>query len=150
MYDKFAANLDIQNSGAVVASPDKNTPGGSYYFNWMRDAALSLQIYQELNDLDYNKVQEVMYDYQSWVAMVQKKPDKNNDVRIEPKFNIPSGDPYTGGWCRPQTDGPGIRSNTLITWSHILINAGKTDEAKNTVWPIITQDLDWVVNNWQS
>lgn len=46
--------------------------------------------------------------YSKWVEIVQHKPDPNNiDVRIEPKFTIPDGEPYTGGWCRPQTDGPG-------------------------------------------
>jgi len=45
MYVKFVANLNIQNSGAVVASPDHDTPGGDYYFHWMRDAGLSQQIY---------------------------------------------------------------------------------------------------------
>ena len=35
-------------------------------------------------------------------------PDANVDVRVEPKFEIPSGTPYEGGWCRPQTDGPGL------------------------------------------
>ena len=33
--------------------------------------------------------------------------DELVDVRIEPKFYIPDGKPYDGGWCRPQTDGPG-------------------------------------------
>ena len=27
--------------GAVVAAPDYNTPGGSYYYHWERDGALS-------------------------------------------------------------------------------------------------------------
>jgi hypothetical protein len=46
--------------------------------------------------------------YAEWVEKVQHKPDPNVDVRVEPKFTIPDGEPYTGGWCRPQTDGPGI------------------------------------------
>ena len=33
------------------------------------------------------------------MGKVQNKQDPNGiDVRIEPKFEIPSGDPYTGGW----------------------------------------------------
>ncbi len=34
MMSYFMANIDIDGSGAVVASPDRNTPGGSYYFHW--------------------------------------------------------------------------------------------------------------------
>ncbi len=46
--------------------------------------------------------------YAEWVEKVQHMPDANVDVRVEPKFEIPSGKPYEGGWCRPQTDGPGL------------------------------------------
>ena len=42
-----------------------------------------------------------MTAYAQWVQKVQGKTDTNVDVRTEPKFEIPSGDPYTGGWCRP-------------------------------------------------
>jgi GH15 family glucan-1,4-alpha-glucosidase len=45
MYTLFEANLDIQAVGAVVAAPDFSTPGGSYYYEWMRDGALSMRIY---------------------------------------------------------------------------------------------------------
>ena len=45
---------------------------------------------------------------------VQHKEDPNGiDVRVEPKFTIPDGNPYTGGWCRPQTDGPALRAMAL-------------------------------------
>ena len=38
----FLKNVDIQGGGGVLASPDKKVPGGgSYYFHWMRDAALT-------------------------------------------------------------------------------------------------------------
>jgi len=47
---------------------------------------------------------------------MQGMQDPNNvDVRVEAKFEIPSGTPFNGGWCRPQTDGPGLRAITLIT-----------------------------------
>lgn len=100
MSAKYNDQLDVQNCGAVVAAPDHNTPGGDYYFAWMRDGALSMRTYMELNE-DYQTVQHKMEAYTSWVSKLQSKNDGNVDVRIEPKFNIPSGDPYTGGWCRP-------------------------------------------------
>lgn len=90
----------MQGSGAVVAAPDHSTPGGDYYFAWMRDGALSMRTYMEVND-DYSTVRHKMESYTNWVAKLQTKQDNNVDVRTEPKFNIPSGDPYTGGWCRP-------------------------------------------------
>lgn len=55
MSNKFNEQLDVQGSGAVVAAPDHNTPGGDYYFAWMRDGALSMRTYMELND-DYSAI----------------------------------------------------------------------------------------------
>jgi glucoamylase len=45
MYQFFDANINIQGQGGVVAAPDPNTPGGSYYYHWMRDAALTMRTY---------------------------------------------------------------------------------------------------------
>ena len=38
----FNANINIQGKGGIVAAPDHNTPGGSYYFHWERDGALTI------------------------------------------------------------------------------------------------------------
>ena len=60
-YDKmnslFEANINIQGKGGVVAAPDHSTPGGSYYYHWMRDAALTMRTYMELNNKDLSKIQ---------------------------------------------------------------------------------------------
>ena len=38
-----------------------------------------------------------------------KQVDTNGeDIRTEPKFNLPDGDLFTDPWCRPQNDGPGL------------------------------------------
>ena len=31
----------------------------------------------------------------------------------QPKFTIDDQEPYTGGWCRPQTDGPALRAMAM-------------------------------------
>ena len=46
IYARYEANLNIEGSGAVVAAPDTETPGGSYYYHWMRDAGLSIKVGQ--------------------------------------------------------------------------------------------------------
>jgi len=151
MYENFVNNINVDGVGAVVASRDTGTPGGSYFFNWMRDAALSIKVFMEINDNDYNRVKDVMESYTNWVGKVQNQEDPNgNDVRIEPKFEIPSGKPYTGGWCRPQTDGPGLRANSLSQWGQILITAGQQSYASEHVLPLVKKDLDWVTQNWES
>ena len=38
------------------------------------------------------------------------QPNPNGiDARCEPKFYIETMEPYDGGWCRPQNDGPALR-----------------------------------------
>merc|ERR1719378_1938013 len=149
MKDNYRANLNVEQSGAVVAAPDDATPGGSYYYHWMRDAGLSIKAWMDINDNDYNAVKDVLEPYLGWVDKVQHKNDPNGiDVRIEPKFEIPDGEPYTGGWCRPQTDGPGLRAMAVSKWGLILVNEGMTDAAKSQAWPLVSFDMEWVTANW--
>merc|ERR1711892_1569613 len=56
MYAKYEANLNIDGTGAIVAAPDHETPGGDYYYHWMRDAGLSIKAWMDINDNDYEKV----------------------------------------------------------------------------------------------
>jgi len=53
------------------------------------------------------------------------------DIREEVKYDIPSGGVFTGAWCRPQNDGPGLRALTLMEYANLLIKAGKADELKS-------------------
>jgi len=148
MYDNYLANLNIDGSGAVVAAPDQETPGGSYYYHWMRDAGLSIKAWLDINDNDYDKVRVELDGYAAWVAKVQHKTDPNGiDVRIEPKFTIPDGEPYTGGWCRPQTDGPALRAMAMSKWGMILAETGKGDPS--SIWEIVKFDMAWVTENWK-
>ena len=75
------------------------------------------------------------------LGIVQHKEDQYCDVRIEPKFTIDDQEPYSGGWCRPQTDGPALRAMAMAKWGNILIDNGHEDEAKSTIWPLIEYDL---------
>eukprot|EP00933_Yihiella_yeosuensis_P016844 TRINITY_DN1424_c0_g1_i1.p1 TRINITY_DN1424_c0_g1~~TRINITY_DN1424_c0_g1_i1.p1 ORF type:complete len:513 (-),score=151.45 TRINITY_DN1424_c0_g1_i1:332-1870(-) len=155
----FLANIDIGGSGAIVAAPDHDTgPGGDYYFHWERDGALSthalLATAAKLDDVD-----EHLQHYVQWVLKVQNQADNHNiDVRTEPKYTIPDGRPFTGAWCRPQTDGPGLRAKTLAEYGMKLMDAGKADFVKQNLWTgdqskynggAVYHDLDWLVNNWK-
>lgn len=155
----FLANIDIGGSGAVVAAPDHNTgPGGDYYFHWERDGALSthalLATADKLEDVDSH-----LQHYVQWVLKVQNQPDPHNiDIRTEPKYTIPDGKPFMGSWCRPQTDGPGLRAKTLAEYGMKLLEAGREDYVKQKLWTgdknkynggAVYHDLDWLVKNWQ-
>jgi len=141
----FEANLDAEGSGEVMASPDHATgPGGDYYFAWARDGALSMNAYlQALGSLQ--DVESKMDAWISWLERSQNQPDPNDiNVLVEPKFLIPQGTPYTGGWCRPQNDGPGLRSITAMAY------AAKKPTLEGRVWALVKQNLDWVADNYDS
>ncbi len=90
-----------------------------------------------------------MKAYVSWVQKVQKETDPNGyDIRINPKFDLPNGEVFIGGWCRPQTDGPGLRSASLIMFGQILLQNGNTSYVKDTLVGPIKYDLDWIMSNW--
>jgi len=54
---------------------------------------------------------------------------------------LPDGGAYVGGWCRPQTDGPGLRSAALMIFTKILLNNSQQSYAQSAVIPLIKNDL---------
>jgi len=122
----FEANIGVQGTGAVVAAPDHNTPGGSYYYHWERDGALSYTALQTAGLATDAR----MKAYAEWVIGRQAESDPHNiDVRTEPKYEIPSGTVYSGAWCRPQNDGPGLRANALLLFADKLMASGQSSDA---------------------
>jgi glucoamylase len=78
------------------------------------------------------------------VANVQQRSDPNNiNVLAEPKFDLPDGEVYTGGWCRPQNDGPAARATTNM----LLLESGLWSNAA-LVEPLVFKDLDYVAASW--
>jgi glucoamylase len=68
----------------------------------------------------------------------------------EPKFLV-DGTRFNGAWGRPQRDGPALRAIALMTYSNWLIENGGSagsKEAKNIIWPIISNDLSYVGQYW--
>lgn len=57
MYSKFLDNIDILGLGGIVAAPDNSTPGGSYWYHWMRDASLTMRSLLELNDNNIKSIE---------------------------------------------------------------------------------------------
>jgi len=136
-FNYFLANIDVNSTGAVAAAPDLNTPGGSYFYHWARDGGLTMDTLEFYTGPDFSS--KISNDYANWIKNIQSKQDPNNiDIRIEPKYNIPNGTAYTGGWCRPQNDGPGLQAIALIN------SAVSTD----VTWPIIKYNLDYIINGY--
>lgn len=135
----FLNNIDINSTGAVAAAPDLHTPGGSYFYHWARDGALTINTLSSYANKTFS--QKYTSNYLEWVIFIQNKKDPNGiDIRIEPKYEIPSGISYTGAWCRPQNDGPGLQAIALIN--------SITDMTKS--WPTIKYNLDYIVSGYNS
>lgn len=147
----FRANLDVQNSGAVLASPSQSNP--DYYYHWQRDAAISMNVY--LNDADGNPQENVLKSYVQWVLNAQSQDDPNGiDVEGEPKFYL-NGKPYDKPWGRPQNDGSALRALTLISFAFQQLAAGNRDYVTSTLYHPqagthgIKQDLEYVAHHWE-
>jgi glucoamylase len=65
----------------------------------------------------------------------------------EPKFHV-DRTAFTGSWGRPQRDGPALRATALTIYANWLIANGGSDQATNTVWPVIAKDLAYTVRYW--
>ena len=158
MKQNYLNNINIEGKGGVAAAPDKNTPGGSYYYHWMRDAGLTMRAYQELNDENLTAIESTMKAYVDFVLRAQEASNPyQSDVRINPKFELPNGEVYVGGWCRPQTDGPGLTAGALIKFANNLLDNGQATYVKEYLWTdgsrhggAIKYDLEWVTGNWDS
>lgn len=155
MLGYFLKNLDIDGQGGVVASPDRDVgQGGSYYYAWERDGALSMRVL--LDTQPASLTSGYFAKYVQWVLRVQNRVDPHGiDVRTEPKYLLPEGKVYPGGWCRPQTDGPALRATTLMRYaqSKACPNASISEylwTGSRSKWNggAIQYDLDWVAANW--
>lgn len=139
-FGYFLLNININNTGAIAAAPDMHTPGGSYFYHWARDGALTMNTLQTYTNNTFSK--QYSNNYANWINLIQHKSDPNNiDIRIEPKYEIPDGTAYTGGWCRPQNDGPGLQAIALINGPIALTNSEK-------IWPIVKYNLDYILNGY--
>lgn len=157
MYEKFIENLNISNSGGVVSSPDYDTPGGSYHYHFMRDAAIAMKSYMIINDFQIEKILSTMDRYFNWVGARQRGMNPHGYwVYTEPKFNVPQGYIYSGPMCRPQTDGPGLRATTIIAYAKALLDANV--QVEKTVWGklwrsngygVIQMDLNFINDHWK-
>ncbi|TFK45167.1 glucoamylase [Crucibulum laeve] len=137
-------------SGVVIASPSRSSP--DYLYTWTRDSALVFLaiVNQYTLGLD-NSLRSQIDNYVGAQKIQQQVSNPSGSVSSgglgEPKFHIDLS-AFTGGWGRPQRDGPGLRATTLITWAEFLLTQGNTSYVTNELWPIIKLDLDYVASTW--
>eukprot|EP01013_Petalomonas_cantuscygni_P031379 TRINITY_DN57584_c0_g1_i1.p1 TRINITY_DN57584_c0_g1~~TRINITY_DN57584_c0_g1_i1.p1 ORF type:complete len:512 (+),score=89.60 TRINITY_DN57584_c0_g1_i1:36-1538(+) len=181
IFGYFNANINVDGSGAVVASPSKSNP--DYFYHWMRDGSLSMREYmnwQVFTNTSTSTWHPVMDSWVKWVRNVQTQSDPNGQsVLDEPKFMIPSGAVYSGGWCRPQNDGPALRATTMAEYALKVMSAASDGSlardvaaasnatrakllygdgnkrsvhefVSSTLWPLVQTDMDFVLTVWNT
>jgi len=143
----FESNINYGDNaftGCVVASPDSTNP--NYLYHWQRDAGISMNVLQ-FTAPNSSVFDDRFQNYVKWVLHVQALDDPNNiDILGEPKFNI-DGSVYTGGWCRPQNDGPASRAIALTNYALWLIEQNRTDYVKEYLYTPTSMMKTGIVNN---
>ncbi|KAI1010352.1 hypothetical protein LB503_005486 [Fusarium chuoi] len=138
-------------TGIVIASPDTHDP--DYFYTWTRDAALVFKYVVDrfINQYDAG-LQRKIQEYIASQAKLQGVSNPSGSLSDgsglgEAKFNVDMS-AFTGGWGRPQRDGPALRATAMITYANWLIANGYTTTANDIVWPVVRNDLNYVAQYW--
>ncbi|KAL9629419.1 MAG: hypothetical protein Q9164_006887, partial [Protoblastenia rupestris] len=137
-------------SGLVVASPSKTDP--NYFYTWTRDSALTITALIDAFISGDTSLQSVIEDYIYAQAKLQAVPNRSGGLSDgaglgEPKYEV-DGTQFVEDWGRPQRDGPALRATALISYSRSLIASGNAGLVNSTLWPIISNDLNYVGQYW--
>lgn len=150
--------------GVVIASPLKSHP--NYFYNWIRDSALTIRslIYQLDEDLNSHAsdLKTVIENYIVANYHLQRLPNRSGKFDDptrsglgEPKF-MPNGETFDEHWGRPQSDGPGLRVVTITDYLKVLEKHNdklSSDFLGNRTFiynEIVKPDLEYVMANWHS
>ncbi|KAI3340287.1 family 15 glycosyl hydrolase [Ustulina deusta] len=138
-------------SGLVIASPSTSSP--DYFYTWTRDSALVFKAIVERFSHEYDgSLQAEIANYIIGQAKLQTVSNPSGDLSDgrglgEAKYEV-DGSAFTGGWGRPQRDGPALRAIAMIGYSKWLVANGYSSTATSLVWPLIRNDLAYVAQYW--
>ena len=138
--------------GFVPSSQDKKLIVSLDFYTWTRDSALTFKALVEAfiagNSSLEPEIQSYIYAQVQLQAVSNPSGELSNGAGLgEPKFEI-DGTKFTGDWGRPQRDGPALRAITLIAYSTWLIANGKTSTVASVIWPVVSNDLNYVAQYW--
>jgi glucoamylase len=144
----------IGRNGAVVASPDESTPNQNYYFHWIRDGALTMNVvvtlYEHAPDAeDRAEYFELLKNYAAFSRTNQTASQPGDLTGLgEPKFYV-TGTAFTDPWGRPQNDGPALRAIVMCRWGNLLLNETPPNpEVDATYKAMVKEDLAYVRDKW--
>jgi glucoamylase len=138
--------------GMVVASPSRSNP--DYYYDWVRDTALTYRALIDYYELKKDpKIRKMIF---TWIEAEQYRQNQPTFTGLgEPKYFI-DGSGYTGGWGRPQNDGPALRAIAMIKFARMLLKEGNHDYVVKVLYhgvlpanSVIKKDLEYTAHNWR-
>ncbi len=138
--------------GLVVASPSRSNP--NYYFDWVRDTALTYRALVDYYELSRDsRVRRMIFTWIDAESFRQNQPAISG--LGEPKYFI-DGRGYTGGWGRPQNDGPALRALTMIKFANLMLREGNQDYVLKKLYhgvipadSPIKKDLEYTAHSWR-
>ncbi|KAF5019186.1 hypothetical protein F66182_8814 [Fusarium sp. NRRL 66182] len=125
--------------GVVIASPDTQDP--DYFYTWTRDAALVFKYVVDRFIQRYDAgLQRNIQEFIVSQARVQGVSNPSGSLSDgaglgEAKYHVDLR-AFTGGWGRPQRDGPALRATAIITYANWLIDNGYSSTASDILWPV--------------
>lgn len=136
--------------GVIVASPSKSNP--DYFFTWTRDAGLVTKcLVDQFISGGPTSLEGTIQDYINAQSVLQSVNNPSGGLcsggLAEPKYEVDLT-AFTGAWGRPQRDGPALRATAMIAYANYLISKGQTSQVTNIIWPIVSNDLSYVSQNW--
>ncbi|MCJ1315074.1 hypothetical protein MMC15_000389 [Xylographa vitiligo] len=135
--------------GILVASPSTTNP--NYFYTWTRDSALTFKLLVDTFIAGNSALQTDIQNYILAQGKLQTISNPSGTLSTgglaEPKFYV-NETAFTGAWGRPQRDGPALRATALIAYARWLISNGHTCTVDAVLWPIISNDLTYVMENW--
>ncbi|KAJ3112308.1 glycoside hydrolase 15 protein, partial [Phlyctochytrium bullatum] len=146
-------NISPKNAsrGAVVAAPAKQSRNQNYFYHWIRDASLTMNVVNELYMRGDKTLEATLWDHATFTRKLQ---NLNALTGLgEPKFNA-DGTLFNDPWCRPQNDGPAFRSSLFIRFAKAyLANGGDASRARD-LWSsaslgVIKPDLDYIAAQYR-
>ena len=153
ILDNVGANgilVQGADAGVVVASPSTDNP--NYFYSWTRDAALAMKCLVDTFINGDESLEPLIQEYISASATIQTIDNPSGSFSSgaglgEPKFYV-NETAFEGSWGRPQRDGPGLRATAMVAYAKSLIAANETDTVVNVIWPIVSNDLNYVAQYW--
>lgn len=122
------------------------------FYTWTRDSALTVKMLVDRFIAGDRSLRAQIEEYVAAQAILQTVANPSGDLTDgsglgEPKFEVNST-AFTGPWGRPQHDGPALRATALIAYSRWLLANGGEGNVSSRIWPIISNDLDYVGQYW--